>query len=137
MALEFITMGKSPSDDYKGGDIVITTCKASKSGCPYTTVVKFFNEVYKLIDNERKGRICLAVDGTRLYFKSDDKGWKITQKTKDERNAKLMIDGRKLPIEKLEKGNYQLEWDKDLSLYFIDILNKLENRKMKFIGAKK
>ena len=102
----------------------------------YSTNICFFHEVYKLIA-PNLDRIAVAIDGTRLYFQENNKGWKISDYSKSKDKARLKIDGSILPVDTIEKGNYQLEYDRDRNLYFIDVKNKMENRGLKFIGAKR
>lgn len=136
MALEFITKEKNNSTNYRGGDVVITTAVYSKGKRNYSTIICFYHEVFKLIAPSLD-RIAIAIDGTRLYFQENPKGWKLTEYTKDGEKARLKIDGSILPVETAEKGNYQLEYDRDRNFYFIDVKNKMENRGLKFIGAKR
>lgn len=136
MALEFITKEKNNSTNYRGGDVVITTTLYLKGKTQYSTNICFYHEVFKLIAPSLD-RIAIAIDGTRLYFQENNKGWKLTDTSKTGDKARLKIDGSILPVETIEKGNYQLEYDRDRNLYFIDVKNKMENRGLKFIGAKR
>lgn len=92
-----------------------------------TSVIAFKHRSYSKITST--GYMVFAVVGTRLYFKSDTSsvGYKLSTFNKDKSSCHVKVDYASLPLDvKLEVGNYNLEWDRNLGLYYIDVLKKLE-----------
>lgn len=76
----------------------------------------------------KTGYITIAPLHTRLYFKEADKynGWKLTDYRNSNTKCEFKIAKSLLPIGTIEKGAYNLEFDKDRKLYYIAVEHKLK-----------
>ena len=91
-------------------------------------VIRFRNDVYlKITKNEF---LKCGLQGTRLYFKetSPTEGFKLTSFNKNKSSCLTRISEELLPISdtKIELGDYKLQYDPNLKMYYIDGLNKIK-----------
>ena len=86
------------------------------------------NAHLKITKNEH---VVLANEGTRIYFKEGDptEGFKVTSFNKTKTNCSIRICdevvkaiGTRIPF-----GDYRLQYDTVLKLYYIDGLNRVKN----------
>lgn len=105
-------------------DVRVALYKGTKA--PLANVL-FFNDTELMLECKR---VTIVRDGNRLYFHKGDatKGIKLTGK--DDKNClQLWSDYSK--VRDLE-GYYDLKYDKDSDLYYIDKQEKLSDHKHKF-----
>ena len=108
---------KSHARDTMKGDVQIKFAKDRKD-----VVIKIRKEVYlKLTDTHY---LIVGFEGSRLYFQqaNKDKGWKVADESK---TVLFSVPFTKMPLSRIEEGDYNLEYDTNHMLYYIDVKNKI------------
>lgn len=108
-----------------GADVSVSQHLYKKGKDP-RTVITFRNSCYAKV-TKNMHLVFLPV-GTRLYMReaSPTEGFKLTSFSKDNSSCHTYTLSKVLPVEVIEVGNYDLEYDKECGYYYIDIAHKKE-----------
>ena len=122
--MEWVVKTYAKVDNSVPCDVVITSVADREKRF---TAIRFRRNSHKKITKNR--HVIFAVDGTRLYFAEAEpiKGWKLSESGKYDKSVYYFkIDNKRLPIDKVEQGCYNLELDEDRMLWFIDVTHKIK-----------
>ena len=108
-----------------GSDVSINLVTADFK--PSRVSITFRNNVYLKIT--KNNFLVCGLQGTRMYFKAaaPAEGFKLSTFNKDKSSCIIRVQERQLPISKnkIEIGDYKLEFDSNLKLYYIDAAHKI------------
>ena len=128
---------KSKIRGYEEGEVFIRKVNDDRS----STAITFKQNSHLRIT--RTQHIVFAIDGTKLYFReaSEFEGFKLCSgcsknKPKKATSFTIKVHPTMLPLSKIEAGAYNLELDKYLGLYYIDVQNKLKQGVLRWNGKR-
>lgn len=127
--MEWVVRKKTNTQSHKG-NVYIYSCEyQSKRDYKNNihSVVTFINKSWKKVS--RTCFLQFGIQGTRLYFREANAkvGYKLSLSANGE-NATIKVVSSVLPLNKnIEEGDYWLEYDNQLGLYYIDVKNKIED----------
>ena len=109
-----------------GSDVTISICKQDIGQSRVS--VTFRNNVYaKITKNEY---VAIAVSGARLYFReySPAEGFKLTSYNKARTSCVFRIPESALDLSKtrISTGDYRLQYDPSMKMYYIDGNNRIK-----------
>lgn len=97
--------------------------------CAYAQVnIAFYEEVYKLVTKTKFMAFGTDEERARIYFKEEipGRGYKLSNFRSNETTATLKVPFKKLPIGEEIQGDYHLNYDNELELYYVDLNKKVE-----------
>ena len=119
--MEWITKTRPKRSNYIG-DVVISEYHG-KRPC---WIIRFANHSFKKITNNF--HLVVGSQGTKLYFKGTEPriGYKLSGAKPIEKQSTVFFKVDKKLIVNVVEGEYNLEFDDRLELWFIDFTNKIE-----------
>lgn len=118
--MEWINKSKTRNGNFKG-QVVIKLTRDEKAFS-----IRFMKSSYKKITNNNY--IVCGLEQSRLYFKQEDPrlGYKLSQNDQDDTARFFKILVKNINFNKIDCGEYNLEYDADLRLWYIDTKHKLD-----------
>lgn len=105
----------------------------TKNSHPSVAIRFAKNSWLKITKNDH---VIIGVENGRLYFNQgeDYQGWKLSTSGKSTKIFKVYQEV--LPIGPVETGEYNLEFDSRVGLYYIDVRNKLNKETIIWKGKR-